>query len=569
MKANGMSSRFGIIAGMGNSTEDQRTFLLQKIFLFKYNKLETLFAFLLVILLVAASAIYFINAHNAYPIGNFSTYADDTYIHLRFAHNLASGHGIVWNIGDPPVEGSTSLLWMLMLAGIESLGIQPVWWLIYVCAACAVLAIIQAFLLLQTLSPNNLLENLTAVALLALSPRLMLWALTGLEVAFYAFVMVACAFLYVMYRKGRFRSWIVGAAFAVASFIRPESMGLFAITFMFDGLFEYFKGNRNYRPIIWMLASFLLVFLPIFLWKWSYFGYPFPNTYYNKTGGGWIQMQAGFEYILTNFNEILLPAGGLGVLFLFAIFKCPFSVEKTYLLVLFLAFWLIVAVNGGDYMLKGRFITPSLPVLYVMGGIGLSWLTSKFDGRYRIPLLMLALIIGFWAWNPSESIVQSTIEKPLPSTRQGKTKIMTSTPEFVAMGRALKEISEPGESIALVPIGAVAFYSEMKVYDMVGLVDPVIAHEPFDMQYIKDSWRPGHDKGNGQHILNLAPTYILLIDRLTSVPIPGVDDWALQYKSIAEIWALDEFHENYEFIPLKIKGGWYINLYRIIDLPAP
>ncbi|MBS4034274.1 MAG: hypothetical protein KGZ85_07420 [Ignavibacterium sp.] len=534
-------------------------------FFLNFNKTEHLFAFLLVMILVAVSAIYFVNAYNAHPAGNFSTYADDTYIHLRFAHNLASGHGIVWNIGDPPVEGSTSLVWMLMLAGIESLGFQPVWWLIYICAVCAALAIIQSYLLLQTLSPDTLLENLTAVSLLALSPRLMLWALTGLEVAFYAFVIAACAFLYILYRKGRVRSWLAGIAFAVASFIRPESMGLFAITLMFDGLIEYFKGNRNYRSVIWMLVSFLLVFLPIFLWKWSYFGYPFPNTYYNKTGGGWIQIQTGFEYILTNFIEILVPAGLLGVLFLFGIIKNQFSVEKIYLLVLFLSFWFIVAINGGDYMLKGRFITPSLPILYVMGGIGLSWLTSKFDRRYRIPLLTLVLVIGFAAWNPSESIAQSTINKPLPNARQGKTKAMISTPEFVAMGRALKEISEPGESIALVPIGAVAFYSEMIVYDMVGLVDPVIAHEPFDLKYIEDSWRPGHDKGNGQHILGLEPTYILLVDRLTDEPLPGVDSWALQYKSIAELWVLDEFHETYEFFPIKIRNGWYINLYRRIE----
>jgi arabinofuranosyltransferase len=533
---------------------------------FNFNSPENLFAFFLVLVFVTVSAIYFVNAYNANPMGNFSTYADDTYIHLRFAHNLASGYGIVWNIGDPPVEGSTSLLWMLMLAGIEALGFQPVWWLIYICAACAVLVIVQSFLLLQALSPDSLLENLTAATLLALSPRLMLWALTGLEVAFYAFVMAACAFLYVLYRKGRVHSWVVGIAFALSSFIRPESMGLFAITLMFDGLIEYFKKNRNYRPVIWMLASFLLVFLPIFFWKWSYFGYPFPNTYYNKTGGGWIQIQAGFEYILTNFIEILVPAGVLGVSFIFGIFKRQFNPEKTYLLVLFLAFWFIVAINGGDYMLKGRFITPSLPILYVMGGIGLTRLISKLNGRYRIPLLTLTLAIGFWAWNPSESIAQSTINKSFPNARQGKPKAMISTPEFVAMGRALKEISEPGESIALVPIGAVAFYSDMRVYDMVGLVDPVIAHEPFDLKYIEDSWRPGHDKGNGQYILSLEPTYIIFIDRLTDEPLPGVDDWALQYKSVAEIWALDDFHEKYEFFPIKIRNGWYMNLYRRVEI---
>ena len=130
----------------------------------------------------------------------------------------------------------------------------------------------------------------------------------------------------------------------------------------------------------------------------------------------------------------------------------------------------------------------------------------------------------------------------------------------MAIGRALHEIAQPGDSIALVPIGAIGYYSGMDVYDMVGLVDETIAHEPFAQEFIKESWRPGHDKGDGLYILQREPTYILIVDRLTDEPLPGVDDWALQYKSVVEIWNSPQFQADYQFCPIKTKG-WYINLY--------
>ena len=30
---------------------------------------------------------------------------------LRYAEHLAAGHGIVWNLGDPPVDGATDFLY--------------------------------------------------------------------------------------------------------------------------------------------------------------------------------------------------------------------------------------------------------------------------------------------------------------------------------------------------------------------------------------------------------------------------------------------------------------------------
>ena len=76
------------------------------------HKTDRRWAIVLFLMLIVVSALYFLNASRLNPTGNFSTYADDTYIHLRFAHNLVNGWGIVWNQGEQPVEGSTSFIYL-------------------------------------------------------------------------------------------------------------------------------------------------------------------------------------------------------------------------------------------------------------------------------------------------------------------------------------------------------------------------------------------------------------------------------------------------------------------------
>src|SRR5687767_454301 len=50
---------------------------------------------------------------------------DDAFIFYRYAVNLANGEGLVFNIGER-VEGITSLLWTLLVAGGALFGADPV-----------------------------------------------------------------------------------------------------------------------------------------------------------------------------------------------------------------------------------------------------------------------------------------------------------------------------------------------------------------------------------------------------------------------------------------------------------
>ena len=48
---------------------------------------------------------------------------DDAYISLRYADNLAAGHGFVWNPGGPRVEGFINPLLVLAEALATRLGV--------------------------------------------------------------------------------------------------------------------------------------------------------------------------------------------------------------------------------------------------------------------------------------------------------------------------------------------------------------------------------------------------------------------------------------------------------------
>ena len=56
---------------------------------------------------------------------HYSFLTDDAFISFRYARNLSDGFGLVFNPGHERVEGYTNFLWVLILAGLNSLGLAP------------------------------------------------------------------------------------------------------------------------------------------------------------------------------------------------------------------------------------------------------------------------------------------------------------------------------------------------------------------------------------------------------------------------------------------------------------
>ncbi len=513
------------------------------------------------LMLAAVVGAYFYNALRIDPFGNYPSLVDDAYIHLRFAHNVAGGYGFVWNRGDVRVEGFTSLLDVLILALIEKAGLTPLAYVPLMGVFFAVISLALALLLLQWVNPGQFAENLTGVILLGLSPQLWFWSTSGLETTLFAALLLASVLAYIAYQAGRVPSWGVGLMFGLCALTRPEGALVFGLTLVFDAALVWRAKTGQYKDPLWMAAAFAAIFVPVFLWKWVYFGYPLPNTYYAKTGAGWIQIRGGWDYLAGSLQEIF--AGSNIPLLLAALTFRKLPKERLYILFMFLSSCMIIVLEGGDHFPDARFVTQILPLLFILVTFGISELTGHLGRINRALLLGVLVIVAMVVFNPRQALSVKPGWAPLPRADHTKFQYLEYwSTGFSVMGKTMRHIASPEQSIALIPIGAVGYFSDMKVYDMVGLTDPYIAHQPFDPAYVI-TWRPGHDKGDGPYILQKRPDYIQLVDSLTSQPLPGVDLEGREYKSVVEIWNSPEFLKLYEFDPIQVEGGWYYNLYRL------
>lgn len=326
-----------------------------------------------------------------------------------------------------------------------------------------------------------------------------------------------------------------------------------------------------------MAFAFIMVFAPILIWKWIYFGYPLPNTYYAKTADLdtlSFQIMGGAMYL---YKSLALTLAGLGIPFLLLLASVvkakrnhtfTYPLDQAYTALMILCSWGGIIASGGDHFMFGRFLMPTLPLITILiVGVGLSqyFKDNMKTPAFKTAFLALLTLIPVFSWQPWAFIYPEFKKTSLPQPNTSRLEYFESWHSgFIAMGKTLQANFPEDQSIAAVPIGAIGYYSNMQVIDMVGLVDSVIAHEPLDPNYAK-TWRPGHDKGDGLYILSKKPDYIQFIDHLTSQPLPGLDGHAKQYKSIMEIWGSPEFHSHYEFFPIQTEEGWYYNLYRRID----
>ncbi|MDO9303414.1 MAG: hypothetical protein Q7T89_18640, partial [Anaerolineales bacterium] len=73
---------------------------------------------LLISLLLIASTVYYAARFVDFTIPPF----EDAAMLMRYAQHLADGQGIVWNIGEHPVDGATDFLFMVVSAVLIKLG---------------------------------------------------------------------------------------------------------------------------------------------------------------------------------------------------------------------------------------------------------------------------------------------------------------------------------------------------------------------------------------------------------------------------------------------------------------
>jgi hypothetical protein len=291
---------------------------------------------------------------------------------------------------------------------------------------------------------------------------------------------------------------------------RPEGAFLFALAacFRFSKTAIQLKRFWPRRLELTWLGLFLLLFLPYYVWRWHYYGYPFPNTFYVKSAGGKGTWLLGLFY-LRRFAEdygipFLLLLSFLGWSSKDEIFRKDL---RRLTLFVWIAFAAYVVKVGGDFMGLYRFILPMLP----LGALVLQESLFSLWQRYHVKLGKVALTAAF------SLLSLGFLIGSLHTTKKATTFIGAENgidspaylkkyaQERIAIGQWFGQHRHPDDLMTVGGAGVIPYYSEIPAFDVFGLVDKTIAHNP----HMTVGNRPGHQKwGSDQYMLSRKPTLI-------------------------------------------------------------
>jgi arabinofuranosyltransferase len=509
---------------------------------------------------------------------------DDTFISLRYAKNLAAGHGLVYNLGER-VEGYTNFLWTVALAIPQLLRVDPVpvlklanlilalatAWLIYRLGresvfASGAMAIPPARgpeggaqrapgsrtgregnrpshesraarrqpVAAPASRPSDATELAVSSALLFLvTPAVVLSAAEGLETMLFTFFLALAALWFFEEREAASfpRSALALVALALT---RPDG-AVFGLFFL--AIAVAWRRQRGY------LARFAALFLGIgaiyFIARWAYYGQLLPNTFYAKGTGtrallaqGWFQLRAfGTEF---------------GALAWFAMIPALIARRtRRAALVLFGIFALRIAFqlwSGGAWMGRYRFLVPVIPFVILLVVAGLAAIRPPLARRAALAVAATVLIGPGWLlYSRSESIA---LDYAASLARA-----------HIQLGRAIHAGTSPGAVMAMDDAGAGPYFAERTNIDMLGLNDTHIAHLPG--RY--------NEKFDVAYVLGRKPDLVVLASR---VPEPA-EDRDLRLPGHAALFRDPRFQAEYRFVrPYMFNPTYYLSVYRWLDSTA-
>lgn len=452
-----------------------------------------------------------------------SWFSDDTFISFQYAKNLVAGHGLVYNIGER-VEGYTNFLWTMLAALVLWLGRDPVFW-VYVAGVvlAPTIVLMTCWLALRLM---DVTWALVATLFVATSQSLLIYTSrgAGLETGFFTLLVLISSAFYVLSQAGTRKTYalLTGCGFALATLTRPEGvlvMGVTAIHLLFTGSQEAFhaQGGPAYirlhpgqfigrcwrilrEPLVLILGAYLIIILPYFLWRLTYYGDLLPNTFYAKTGGGVPQVLRGLRYA----QGFALAFGGPLLLVLLLPLGIDWRTTVTswrgYLTLLVAVYSTYIILVGGDHFRGERFFVPLIPWLAILmadGGATIcrwSRRTPLFRSFTAVMLSFSLLLFSGYALLRTASFDH----------------ILRGLDESVWIWRELgwwmHDHAGPEESIAVMGAGAIAYYANRTTVDLLGLNEKHIARVAMpDM----GTGAAGHEKRDPGYVLHVRqPTYI-------------------------------------------------------------
>ncbi|HJZ86334.1 MAG TPA: hypothetical protein VKN99_14235 [Polyangia bacterium] len=427
-------------------------------------------------------------------IALFNFVTDDAYITFVYTRNLARHGQLVFNLGER-VEGYTNFLWAVLLAGVMRLGVGPALASRVLGAGFALGTLVVTVRMARRISGESP-WNLVAPLLLAGCGGFACWSSGGLETAMFTFLVTLGFALHL-----EDSPW-AGLWFALGAMTRPEGNLLYALAAL-HRLIAMPERRIDWRA----LALYVGAYGPYFAWRYHYYGWLFPNTFYIKSSGGVGTWRRGLFY-LGQF------ARDYGLWFVLPLLCPPLRRARRLwglTLTTVLGFGGYVVVMGGDFMGLYRFLVPVLPLCALTAQEAL----RRLPGRAALAVTGL-LLLAYAPWSARVSYRANTIvrDDPPGSGIDMPAYLRKFTDDRARIGRWFGQYVQPSDLMSVGGAGAQVYYADVRALDAFGLNDLYVAHK-----VPSHSSRPGHQKwAPDSYILSRNPTIMCHLYKITGTP---------------------------------------------------
>ncbi len=482
---------------------------------------------------------------------------DDAYITYRYARNILSGEGFVFNPGER-VLGTTTGLYTLMMAAAGSIsgGAQAnfpvISWLLNASADAITCVVLWQIGKRSAYPVAGAIAGLTW----AVAPYSVTFSIGGLETSLFILLQTAAILAYLT------RRYPFAALFAGMSLIlRLDGLILVGLIFL-DWLIRAWRDQAD-RPTI---RTLLLFSIPVAAWlifTIFYFGNPLPHSIQAKIGAYRLEPTDGLVRLLQHYATPFLfhnwigtlpaVAGGLVVfpfLFLVGARRAVNHNRRLFPWAIYPWAYFIVFAAANPLIFRW-YLAPPLPAYLLFILIGLQDILFRlFKLADRTPpdrrrwtaaiLIMIVLSVGGnlsdWKLNPGHGP-----NRPAPDMAYIELEIL-----YRQAADIVQPLIGPDTVLAAGDVGVLGYYTSAKILDTVGLNSPqAIKYYPLEDKFYVINYAVAPEL-----ILHEKPDLIVILEVYGRHGLFKTPDFIRQYQVI-DILPTDMYGSDGMYIMLK------------------
>lgn len=460
---------------------------------------------IILLCLVAYSGLFIFRSSFVIESTRYFCLFDDAMISMQYAQNLVQGNGLTWNAHEK-IEGISNPAWTMMMALIHIFPLpQHATSLVVQIIGCSLLLIQCVFIwkLCERLFPQIPLIAIIATLCTGLYLPFLTWSLMGMEVSLCALILTYSISKIDGYADTTSIPWKEIVLLAFGTSIRIDM--LVPAIVLISSLALRKKSIHIPTLLSGFIACTFVIALQTLL-RYEYYGALLPNTYYLK---------------MTGIDPLYRISRGIFAAVKFMIFFNPLLLILPFIYIrkhgnhtlytigaLFIAQISYSIYVGGDawdwWGGANRYISLAICPFFIILSAALYHYFDKIKDKFTLFQTKRTLLLPFgiilllcqinYQRNGSSLATWLLIEQPFGTT-DNKTNVELSL---------LLQETHRNAKIATVTAGAIHYFTQRTMIDILGKNDIYIAHLPCYIPQNRNkyiSFHPGHNKFDYQYSL--------------------------------------------------------------------